>query len=104
MNVKAKNRVVFEPTDVEFSGMEIVIENIEPERKADKKRFKSGEKIGKASKVKICKLNFIHVSVRKAQNATTADADYDYIDPSPFLDRLVPIPRWHPECNDYEFR
>ena len=104
MHVKAKKRVVFEPTDVEFSGMEIVIENIEPERKADKKRFKSGKRIGRASKVTICKPNFIHVSVRKAQNATTADADYDYIDPSPFLDRLVPIPKWIQECNDHEFR
>ncbi|KAH3690175.1 hypothetical protein DPMN_191894 [Dreissena polymorpha] len=48
--------------------------------------------------------NSIHVSVRKAQEAILLDADYDYTDPSPFLDRLVPIPKWIQECNDHEFR
>ena len=84
--------------------MEIVIENIQPERNANGKRFKSGKKIGKASRVTICDPNFIHVSVRQAQNVTRSDNDYNYIDPSPFLDRLVPVPKWIEECNDHEFR
>jgi len=48
--------------------------------------------------------NYIHVSVRKALDDPVDDADYDYTDPSPFLDRLVPIPKWIQECNDHEFR
>jgi len=48
--------------------------------------------------------NYIHVSVRKALANPVDDADYDYTDPSPFLDRLVPIPKWIQECNDHEFR
>ncbi|XP_052224342.1 uncharacterized protein LOC127839993 [Dreissena polymorpha] len=48
--------------------------------------------------------NSIHVSVRKAQEDELPDADYDYTDPSPFLDRVVPIPKWIQDCNDHEFR
>ncbi|WAR20774.1 hypothetical protein MAR_014748 [Mya arenaria] len=49
--------------------------------------------------------NYIHVSVRQSQgHAILPDADYDYTDPSLFLDRLVPIPKWIQECNDHEFR
>ena len=98
------NRVNFQPTDPEFAELEIVIENIEPERKSDGKRFKSGARIGRASRVTICKPNFIHVSVRQKKTDTVSDSEYDYIDPSPFLDRLVPVPKWIQECNDHEFR
>ncbi|WAR20843.1 hypothetical protein MAR_014817 [Mya arenaria] len=49
--------------------------------------------------------NYIHVSVRPSQgDKKRLDADYDYTDPSPFLDRIVPIPKWIQECNDHEFR
>ncbi|WAR20850.1 CRB-like protein [Mya arenaria] len=49
--------------------------------------------------------NYIHVSVRPSQGEEILpDADYDYTDPSPFLDRLVPIPKWIQDCNDHEFR
>jgi len=50
--------------------------------------------------------NYIHVSVRKAvdEHGPVDDADYEYSDPSPFLDRLVPTPQWIQECNDFEFR
>ena len=94
----------FQPTDPEFADLEIVIENIEAKRNSDGKRFKSGEKIGRASRVTVCKPNFIHLSVRQAKKDTATDNEYDYIDPSPYLDRLVPVPKWIQECNDHEFR
>ena len=66
--------------------------------------MKSGGKIGEASRIGVCKPNFIHVSMRMSQNTTVSDSDYDYIDPSPYIDRLVPVPKWIQECNDHEFR
>ena len=27
-----------------------------------------------------------------------------YVDPSPFLDRLQPVPQWHQECKDFTFK
>lgn len=104
VHVRPNNRIDFQTTDPEFTEMEIVIENIVPERNSDGKRFKSGKRIGRASRVTVCKPNFIHVSVRQAKKVTTTDSEYDYIDPSPFLDRLVPVPKWIQECNDHEFR
>ena len=104
VHIHENNRVDLQPTDPEFADLEIVIENIEPEKNSNGKRFKSGAKIGRASKVTICKPNFIHVSVRQAKPDTDADSEYDYVDPSPYLDRLVPVPKWIQECNDHEFR
>lgn len=31
------------------------------------------------------------------------DNDYEYIDPSPFLDHLLPTPRWIWDCRDYTY-
>ena len=104
VHVQSGDRVLIEPTDQEFAGQEIVIENIKAERNVTGKRFKSGEKIGQASRVEFCGPNFIHVSVRKSQNTTKSDSVYKYIDPSSYLDRFVPVPKWHQECNDFEFR
>lgn len=104
LHVESDSKVVVQPIDPEFSPLEIVIENIKPERKFDEKQVSAGEKIGRASKAPKCQPNFIHVSVRQAQSKTLPDADYDYTDPGPFLDRLVPIPKWIQECNDHEFR
>ena len=104
VHVRPNNRIDFQTTDPEFAEMEIVIENIDPERNSDGKRFKSGKRIGRATRVTVCKPNFIHVSVRQAKKVTAKDSEYDYIDPSPFLDRLVPVPKWIQECNDHEFR
>lgn len=110
LHSKGNNAVLVQPTDPEFALLEIVIENIDPQSDLLEKNVKAGDKIGKAVKGKPCQkdsgenLNFIHVSVRPGQTETVADADYDYTDPSPFLDRLVPIPKWIQECNDHEFR
>ena len=27
-----------------------------------------------------------------------------YVDPSPFLDRMQPVPKWHQECKDFTFK
>ena len=107
MNVEPGNKVVIKPVDPEYAGLEIVIENINTLPDIDGKFQPAGQKIGRASKAKKCKPNAIHVSVRKAENSegsSKSDADYDYIDPSSYLDRLVPVPKWIEECRDYEFR
>ena len=34
-----------------------------------------------------------------------SEADYeDYVNPEPYLDRIIPIPQWIEECNDYFYR
>ncbi|XP_045189288.2 uncharacterized protein LOC123546793 [Mercenaria mercenaria] len=99
-------KVLIQPVDPEFQQFEIIIENINPFVYVFDQYIKSGKKIGRASKAPKCKPNFIHVSVRKKRNDTDVvdDADYEYVDPSPFLDRLIPYPKWFKECNDHEFR
>lgn len=104
VHIKDGGKVVIQPTDPEFMVLEIVIENIEPDGKYDNKNVKAGDKIGRAGKARKCDPNSIHVSVRQAQEKEVPDADYDYTDPGPFLDRLVPVPKWIQECNDHEFR
>lgn len=94
VSIQAENKVVIRPTGAEFDGMVIIIENIEPIR--DKNEFKAGEAIGKASRMSVCKSNFIHVSIRRKHYENNG-----YIDPSPFLDRFLPRPKWVQECNDY---
>jgi len=42
--------------------------------------------------------------MRRQCEQCSDDADYDYTNPSTYLDRLVPIPKWIQECNDREFR
>lgn len=107
---KGNNGVLIQATDPEFAVLEIIIENIDPKEKLIEKSVKAGEKIGKAIRGIPCapssgeNLYFIHVSVRQVRDDSVPDADYDYTDPSPFLDRLVPVPKWIQECNDHEFR
>ena len=106
MYVKKGNRIVLKPTETEFSSMEMVIDNIEilKDNIDDGKRCKAGQDIGKTTKTDICKDNFVHFAVRKAQNGTLPDNEYQYTDPSHFLDKFSPLSKWIQECMDYEFR
>ena len=96
--------MVLQPTDNEFDALEVVIENFKPLDDVDGKRFKAGDAIGEGIETKVCKDNFFHLSVRKAQNDSDPDVVHQYTDPSPFLDKITPLSKWIQECNDYEFR
>ncbi|XP_061168902.1 uncharacterized protein LOC133178171 [Saccostrea echinata] len=90
------------PTDDDFKEFEIVIENIIPVL-ANGKFFTAGKDvIGKADRSP-CEYNCIHVSVRKRSPTNKNDSDYTYIDPTPFLDHLLPTPKWIWECKDYTY-
>ncbi|XP_062572081.1 uncharacterized protein LOC134234050 [Saccostrea cucullata] len=102
---KENNRVVILPTDEDFIEFEIVIEGIIPKSSISSEgEFLSAGKdvIGKADKSP-CDYNSIHVSVRKRSTEKMSDSDYKYIDPSPFLDHLLPTPEWIWECKDYTY-
>lgn len=99
---KESNRVLILPTDEDFIDYEIIIENIIPESNISTSgQFLIAGKdiIGKADKSP-CKRNCIHVSVRKKSPIQIRDSDYEYIDPSPFLDHLLPSPRWIWDCRE----
>lgn len=99
------NRIRIMPTDDDFVEFEIIIENIIPESSIPKTgRFvKAGmDIIGKAGKSP-CNHNCIHLSVRKKSQIQLPDSNYEYIDPSPFLDRLLPSPQWIWDCKDYVY-
>nr|KAG5704403.1 hypothetical protein BaRGS_031109 [Batillaria attramentaria] len=50
-----------------------------------------------------CDESHINVAMmRKGQNCSAGPCAY--IDPSPFLDRMQPVPKWHQECKDFTFR
>ena len=104
VHVRGETKVVLQPTDPQFNGTEVVIENIIPVSNVDGRRFKSGEHIGDASTIELCEQNFIHLSVRETQVEEAPDRNYQYMDPSVFLDDLNPVSKWVQECMDYEFR
>lgn len=98
-------RVLIQPQGSGFSQYEIIIDNIMPERKIGRYGMfiVASENIGRAGMSK-CKPNFIHVAMRKRVVQKHAnDAEYDYIDPSTYLDRLLPFPQWIEDCNDHAF-
>lgn len=44
-----------------------------------------------------------HIALAMKRNSEDTNLCY-YVDPSPFLDRLQPIPKWTQECKDFIFR
>ncbi|XP_061168901.1 uncharacterized protein LOC133178169 [Saccostrea echinata] len=102
---RENNRVLILPTDEDFIEFEIIIENIIPNPSIPLNgQFLSAGKdiIGKADQSP-CDYNSIHVSVRKKNLIRMSDSEYEYIDPSPFLDHLLPNPEWIWECKDYTY-
>lgn len=98
-------RVRILPTDEDFIDFEIIIENIIPTSNISTSgQFLIAGKdiIGKADQSP-CEHNCIHVSVRKKSLTPMADSKYEYIDPSPFLDHLLPTPQWIWDCRDYTY-
>ncbi|XP_021370398.1 uncharacterized protein LOC110461300 [Mizuhopecten yessoensis] len=103
---ESSKRILIKPTDAGLSDFEIIIENVEAvDTISDDGRFaEAGETIAMVLKSK-CEPNFLHVSVRKiSPEGFDSDEDYTYIDPSRFLDRIMPIPRWVLECKDFYFK
>ena len=103
---KGDNRVIIKPTDASFTQFEIVIDNIDARKyiSAGGTYMEAGKKMGKVTKSK-CKPNFFHVAMRKAvPEDLPTDEEYDYVNPEPHLDRIIPIPQWVEECNDFFFR
>ncbi|KAK3083736.1 hypothetical protein FSP39_002337 [Pinctada imbricata] len=96
---KSDQQVLIKPSDPDFMMYEIIIDNVGKNIgvvSTGGSYIESGKEIGKALRSQ-CSPNFIHVAIRKA--GTT-----DYVDPSQFLDRLVPVPQWIEECNDHFFK
>ncbi|KAJ8312546.1 hypothetical protein KUTeg_009919 [Tegillarca granosa] len=83
---------------------EIIIDNIIPDKKigSDGVFVVASKTIGRADRSK-CQPNFIHVAMRKKGLQHNNDAEYDYIDPSTYLDKLIPVPQWIEACNDHTF-
>ncbi|KAK3094096.1 hypothetical protein FSP39_024081 [Pinctada imbricata] len=99
------NRIIIQPKDDDFLDLEIVIDNISPSSEVDEggKYLRAGEDhIGTADNSP-CKPNFIHVAVRQTpeDGDILSDAEYEYVDPSKYLDRLIPYPKWVETCNDH---
>lgn len=98
--------MLIKPTDDAMSKFEIILENAIGNATIGPGGVfvEAGVQIGEASRSK-CEPNFVHVSVREATTDTSeSDEEYKYIDPSKFLDRLMPTPEWILECNDFYFR
>lgn len=50
-----------------------------------------------------CEESHFHIAMRRISNETESHLCY-YVDPSPYLDRMEPIPTWHQECKDFTFK
>lgn len=105
LHVKSDKKVIVQPGDQEYRGLEVVIENIKATPSLNGKSIRAGDNIGVALKAPVCgSQNSIHISVRKEESEKMDDRDYDYIDPTSYLDRFIPVPMWIQECMDKEFR
>ena len=58
-----------------------------------------GEPAGKNG----CEDSHFHLAMKRTMNDEDSNLCY-YVDPSPFLDRMQPIPKWHQECKDFTFK
>lgn len=38
---------------------------------------------------------------KRTKEPLDSDDEYEYVDPTPFIERLVPNPHWIEECNDF---
>ncbi|XP_067685182.1 uncharacterized protein [Haliotis asinina] len=92
------DEITITPTDDNFMEYEIVINNVIPNTEVTDEGsvMEAGDDIGTAGDSN-CDSNFIHVALRVRETG-------EYADPSKYLDRLLPIPRWEQECNDHTFR
>ncbi|XP_013400530.1 uncharacterized protein LOC106166499 [Lingula anatina] len=101
---RSDTEVLIAPYDRGLRRFEIIISNIEPIRKISNSYstvISAGDEIGKALTSR-CDPNFIHVAMRKKPKISKpSDADYKYIDPTPYIDKIVPVPRWVPVCNQF---
>ena len=44
-----------------------------------------------------------HLAIKRSMPDSERGLCY-YVDPSPFLDRMQPVPTWHQECKDFTFK
>ncbi|XP_033747032.1 uncharacterized protein LOC117332256 [Pecten maximus] len=99
---KSSTQLLIRPADADFLRFEIILDNVEADRYVSSYGtfFEAGKKIGKARR-SACSPNFIHVAMRlRTSGPSLPDEDHSYVDPSPYLDRLVPMPQWIEECNE----
>ncbi|XP_069134862.1 uncharacterized protein [Argopecten irradians] len=99
---RSSTQLLIIPTDADFQSFEIVLDNVEPDKivSAHGTYVDAGIKIGRADKSP-CMPNYIHLAMRvRITGPPRPDEDYNYVDPSPYLDRLMPMPQWIEECNE----
>ncbi|XP_061188852.1 uncharacterized protein LOC133197029 [Saccostrea echinata] len=103
--IRETNRVKILPIEADFIEYEVIIENIIPNTSIAEsgQSLTAGQDIIGEADRSPCDDNSIHVSVRKRSSIETKDSDYEYIDPSPFLDHLVPTPEWIWDCKDFTY-
>lgn len=86
-----------------FMDYEIVINNlvIDPIISHQLEFIEAGQVIGIGMESS-CTPNYIHVAVR-LKSSERGDKNRKYVDPTPFLNFLIPNPKWTEYCRDYEF-
>ena len=61
------------------------------------------QKIGEPAGKNGCEDSHFHLAMKRTMDDEDSNLCY-YVDPSPFLDRMQPIPKWHQECKDFTFK
>ncbi|KAK7480074.1 hypothetical protein BaRGS_00028711, partial [Batillaria attramentaria] len=50
-----------------------------------------------------CEVSHFHLAMKRTPSDSASGLCY-YVDPSPFLDRMQPMPQWHQECKEFTFK
>ena len=104
VSYRQDGEVLIKPDALPYLTFEILIANVEPTEniKENEVYLRKGGLIGHA-RASRCQPNSIHLAVRKKKSAPKKDEEYKYVDPTVYLDRLMPKPKWIQECSDYKF-
>ncbi|XP_076452271.1 uncharacterized protein LOC143287914 [Babylonia areolata] len=97
------NAVSIQPATAGFTDYEIILSNIDLSIQLnDTGTFvDAGQVIAVSAGPNGCEDSHFHLAMKRT--APDSGLCY-YVDPSPYLDRMQPIPQWHQECKDFTFK
>ncbi|KAK7496780.1 hypothetical protein BaRGS_00011989, partial [Batillaria attramentaria] len=102
---KDPNSVLIRPATAGFTDYEIILSNIILNRTLSENEtyVDAGQPIGTPAGANGCEDSHFHLAMKRNAPDSANGLCY-YVDPSPFLDRMQPVPKWEEECKHFTFK
>ncbi|KAK7496779.1 hypothetical protein BaRGS_00011988 [Batillaria attramentaria] len=97
--------VIINPATTGFTQFEVILSNIIPDvtLNATGTFVDAGQAIGTPVGPSGCETSHIHVAMKRKTPDAASGLCY-YVDPTPFLDIIQPVPQWEEECKHFTFK